>query len=162
MVCLWEPVSEERRCPSLALKAQQCSMSNIRLSLWIIKRGRVSAPRLGDQVKQSHYKPVQPELNHVLWVQMKWPAQCVLNVPLFPWAAITPTSPRVNSEMEGPIGYLAAMMWHSGRLFSRGAGRNLHFSNFQEQQAIKKEIVRRKKVMKETRRAWNDRCYWCV
>lgn len=86
---------------------------------------------------------------------MKWPTQCVLNVLHFPWMAITPTSPRVNSEIVGPIGYLVAMMWHSGHSFSLGTGYNLHFLNFHQQQAIKQKLYLAKNIMKETWQAWN-------
>lgn len=103
-------------------------------------RSQVSAPRCKEQDKHSHYKPVQLELTRVMWVQMKWPTQCVLNVPHFPWMAITPTSPRINSEIVGPIAYLVAMMWHTGHSFSLGTGYNLHFLNFHKQKAIKHRI----------------------
>lgn len=76
---------------------------------------------------------------------MKWPPQCVLNVPHFLWTAITPTSPGVNSEIVGPIGYLLAMMWHSGHSFSLGTGYNLHSLNFPQQQAIKQKLCSTKK-----------------
>lgn len=82
---------------------------------------------------------------------MKWPTQCVLNVPHFPLMAITPTSPRVNSEKERPVGYLVAMMCRGGHSFSLGTGYNLHFLIFQQQQSNKKKLHIAKRVMKE---AW--------
>lgn len=129
LLCLRAPVRDACRLPKHRTggAAEQYVKSSIILLNY---RGQVCAPRLRDQDKHSHYKPVQLELNRVLWLQMKWPTQCVLNVPHFPLTAITPTSPGVNSETVRPIGYLVAMMWHSGHPFSLRTGNNLHLLNF--------------------------------
>lgn len=135
-----------RGSQTLQWRCSSTGMSNLWLSLWITQR-----PQSRDQDKHSHWEPVQLELTHVMWVQMKWPTQCVLNVSHLHWMAITPTSPRVNSEIVGPIGYLVAMMWHGGHLFSLETGCNLHFFNIHQQRAIKQKLYITKNDAKQNK-----------
>lgn len=116
-------------------------MSNIRLSLRIIKWPGFCPSSQGPrqtqplQASSAGAEPCAASANEMAPHNVFW------MFLVSPWAVVTPASPKVNSGIVGPIGYLVAMMWHSGTSFSLGTGYNLHFWEFPTATSYKKRNI---------------------